>query len=127
MSYLRQQKERVGAMFGALDTQHLPNNPRIVNGVTYTAWQPQDLERRWNEFMKSKYFLAVTRTMKVLNTFLPVLQQNWATQAHRDNAKPDDGDSSTIKANKEAAQNLIDDIDALDQKMRILTPWKNPF
>jgi chitinase len=114
-------------MFGALDTQHLPNNPRIVNGVTYTAWQPQDLERRWNEFMKSKYFLAVTRTMKVLNTFLPVLQQNWATQAHRDNAKPDDGDSSTIKANKEAAQNLIDDIDALDQKMRILTPWKNPF
>jgi chitinase len=126
-SYLRRQKERVGTMFRMLDTQYLPANPRVSNGVTYTAWQSRDLEGRWNVFMKSRYFMALTKTMKVLNTWLPVLQENWATQAHRDNAEPKQGDTPAVLAEKQAANDLINDIDALADRLKTLPAWSNPF
>lgn len=126
-SYLRRQKERIGTMFRKLDTQYLPANPRVFNGVTYTAWQSQDLERRWNEFMNNKFYLALTKNTKVFNTWLSVMQANWATQAHRDNAEDQQGDTAAVLADKQVARNLINDIDALADRLKTLPAWTNPF
>lgn len=52
-------------MFNTLDTLILPVNPRIVNGVTYTAWQPQQLLAHWNEYMNNKFYLALTKTTRL--------------------------------------------------------------
>jgi chitinase len=124
---LRRQKERVGTMFHQLDTQYLPQNARVSNGVTFTAWQPQGLERRWNEFMNNKFYLALTKTMKVLNSWLSVMQENWATQALRDGATAQPGDSAVVQADKQGARDLIDDIDALADRLKTLPAWTNPF
>ncbi|KAK4200452.1 killer toxin subunits alpha/beta [Triangularia verruculosa] len=125
-SHFRAQKDRVGNMFEAIENA-LPSHRRVVNNVQYDAWQHQDLRRRWNEFMNSKFYLGQAKTMKVINEFLPVLQEAWADDGRRRAAEDQPGDSGDTLADKQRMRDLIDDIDALADRMRTLPAWINPF
>ncbi|KAK0736846.1 glycosyl hydrolases family 18-domain-containing protein [Apiosordaria backusii] len=125
-SYLRAQKDRVGNMFEAVENA-LPSHRRVVNNVQYDAWQRQDLRRRWNEFMNNKFYLAQAQTMKVINEFLPLLQQVWADDGARTAAEDRPGDDANTLAAKQAKRDLIDDIDALADRVKTLPVWINPF
>ena len=123
---LRVQKERVGRMFGLID-QALTSRPTVVNGMPFAPWQPQDLQGRWNQFMNQKFYLAQTKTTKVINDYLPRLQEVWANQGLRDANVDQPSDGAQVLAQKQATRNLIDDIDALADRMRTLPAWRNPF
>jgi hypothetical protein len=65
---LGDQKKRIGTILGQIDTE-LPNhNP---------TWKPQDLEKRWNEYMDQHFLDAKARTDYTLNHYLPLLQNKW--------------------------------------------------
>lgn len=65
---LGDQKKRIGTILGQIDTE-LPNhNPN---------WKPQDLEKRWNEYMDQHFLDAKARTDYTLNRYLPLLQNTW--------------------------------------------------
>ena len=124
--YLKAQKERVGTMFGKLDTL-MASERRTVNGVQYDAWQPQGLETQWNSFMNYQYILADSKTTKVGKTWLPQLQKVWATQAIRDGSKELPNDTDDQKKAKKISRDLIDDIDAMATKINTMGKWTNPF
>lgn len=56
-----------------LDTQVLPENPR--SPPPYTPWKPLGLKAEWDIFVKGKSALVRTKTMKVVNEFLPRLRE----------------------------------------------------
>ncbi|KAK4177466.1 hypothetical protein QBC36DRAFT_371626 [Triangularia setosa] len=124
-SHINAQKGRVGNIFDAIKTA-LPSHRRVVNNIQYGAWQRQDLRRRWNEFMNSKLYLVQAK-MKVINDFLPALQVVWADDGARSAAEDQLGDSGNTLADKQRKRDLIDDIDALADRMRMLSAWVNPF
>lgn len=122
---LRAQKDRVGNVLDLLDTQILPNNPR--HPAPYRPWQPQGLKAEWDSFMKGKMALVEVKTMKVINEFLPRLQEQWADAAKRQEAKIETGDDAATQASKQALQDLIDKIDAMDSVVRALSAWTWAF
>ncbi|ORY68195.1 glycosyl hydrolases family 18-domain-containing protein [Pseudomassariella vexata] len=124
MSILRDQKGRVGEVLRRLDTEILPANPKQAG---WTAWVPLGLKERWDEFMKGKMALAVTKSNKVLNDILPRMQAQWADQAAREAARPNDNDSQTEAELRARKQRLIDSIDALADILRVLPAWQWAF
>ncbi|KAF4906599.1 Chitotriosidase-1 [Colletotrichum fructicola] len=124
MSILRKQKARVGEVLRRLDTEILPANPKQP---TWTPWAPLGLKERWDEFMKGKELLAVTKSNKVLNDILPRMQAMWADQAARDAAAADDNDSQTEAEAKARRLRLINSIDALADVLRVLPAWQMAF
>ena len=125
-AHLKAQKERVGAMFAALETI-LPNNPPTVNGVKYTAWKSQSLQTKWNQFMNRKYILASSKTKKPVAEGLPSLKKVWTNDAKRKESDDKPGDKPDVKKNKQQLRDLIEDIDALDAEWTALPQWVNPF
>ncbi|KAI2472234.1 hypothetical protein F4781DRAFT_428488 [Annulohypoxylon bovei var. microspora] len=91
--------------------QILKANPR--KPAPYQPWQP------WQ---------PLTKTMKVINEFLPRLQEQWTDDASREAAviDPDKDDADTQSA-KQELQDLIDKIDAMDSILRALPAWTWPF
>ncbi|KAI0850294.1 carbohydrate-binding module family 18 [Daldinia vernicosa] len=123
---LRRQKDRVGNVLDLLDTQILQANPR--NPAPYQPWQTLGLKAEWDTFMKGKFALVQTKTMKVINEFLPRLQEQWADEASRQAAVIDpDNDDANTQANKQELQDLIDKIDAMESVVRALPVWTWPF
>ncbi|KAJ0329715.1 hypothetical protein COL922a_012730 [Colletotrichum nupharicola] len=114
MSILRKQKARVGEVLRRLDTEILPANPKEP---TWTPWAPLGLKERWDEFMKGKELLAVTKSNKVLNDILPRMQAMWADQAARDAAVADDNDSQTEAEAKARSLRLINTIVLMHWRM----------
>lgn len=109
-SYLKAQKECVGTVFNQLDTVMM-NHPRTVNGVRYSAWQPQNLEDAWNKFMKRQYILASTKTKK------PQVAEGVGQRCEEEGGKDDPKDTPQKKAEKQTVRDLIADIEA---------EWSNP-
>lgn len=124
---MRRQKGKVQDMLRTLDTQLLAANPPAITGATARPWQAMDLAGKWHIFMTEKFYLAQTKTYKAINDYLPMLQNKFATQDLRDAAVEQPGDSDDDKKRKIAERNLIDDIDALSDRLKTLRPWTNPF
>ncbi|KAL8377162.1 hypothetical protein RB595_008033 [Gaeumannomyces hyphopodioides] len=103
---LRRQRDQVGNVLELLDTQYLPARPK--QAAPYRPWVPLGLKARWNEFTTGKFFVVQTKTMKVLNEWMPRIQEQWASDAKRQEAKTTDGDSDADKRRKEQLQTLID-------------------
>lgn len=122
---LRAQKDRVGNVLDLIDRQVLPNNPR--RAAPYKPWQPLGLKAEWDTFMKGKMALVQTKTMKVINEFLPRLQEQWASDAQRQAATPDPNDDAQTQQDKQNLQDLIDKIDAMDSVVRALPSWTWAF
>ncbi|KAK9793590.1 hypothetical protein SCARD494_06174 [Seiridium cardinale] len=117
--YLDDQKERVGNVLDLLDNTILPANPPQT--TNWTPWQPMGLKAEWDTFMKSKFAMAQTKTMKIIDEFLPRLKEQWADDASRQAAEIDAAnDSAATQADKQALQDLIDKIDAMDNVVRNL-------
>ncbi|KAH6651435.1 glycosyl hydrolases family 18-domain-containing protein [Truncatella angustata] len=124
LSILRDQKARVGEVLRRLDTEILPANPKQAG---WTPWAPLGLKERWDTFMTGKMLLAVTKSNKVLNDILPRMQTQWADQAARDAAAPDDNDSQSEAEAKARKQRLIDSIDALADILKVAPAWQLAF
>ncbi|OTB02455.1 glycoside hydrolase family 18 protein [Hypoxylon sp. CI-4A] len=122
---LKDQRDRVGNVLDLLDTQILKEHPR--KPAPYKPWQSLELKAKWSSFMKGKFALVETKTMKVINEFLPLLQEQWANADSRDNAKIDpDKDDEDTQADKQALQDLIDKIDAMSDTVEALPDWEWP-
>ncbi|RMD40214.1 hypothetical protein DV735_g4912, partial [Chaetothyriales sp. CBS 134920] len=125
-SILRNQKERVGKVLKLLDEGILPNNP--PRQTDWTSWKPLGLQNDWDMFMKTRFLMVQTKTMKVINEFLPKLQARYADDASRQAAVLDPAnDSEAEKKTKESRQRLIDKIDALNDVVKDLPTWQWPF
>lgn len=123
---LRAQKDRVGNVLDMLDNTILPANPK--SPAPYKPWVPQGLKAEWDSFMKGKMALVQTKTMKVINEFLPRLQEQWADEAQRQAAVIDLAtDDAATQASKQELQDLIDKIDAMDSVVRAMPAWTWPF
>ncbi|KAI1172269.1 carbohydrate-binding module family 18 [Nemania sp. FL0916] len=122
---MQQQMRRLGNVLDVLDRQVLPHNP--PKPAPWQPWKPLGLRDEWESFMKGKFALVQTKTMKVINEFLPLLQEQWASEAAREAAKDQPGDDRKTLADKKAKRDFIDDIDALDSAVRALPPWVRPF
>ncbi|KAF6809274.1 glycosyl hydrolases family 18 protein [Colletotrichum plurivorum] len=123
-SILRSQKERIGEVLRRLDTEILPaNRPQ----ATWDPWVPLGLKGRWDQFMKGKEFMAVTKSDKVLNDMLPRMQTLCADQATRNAAVADDDDDQQMADSKERKRRLIDMINALADALDKLPAWKRAF
>ncbi|KAI1385205.1 uncharacterized protein F4822DRAFT_432054 [Hypoxylon trugodes] len=122
---LKRQKDRVGNVLDLLDTQILKANPR--NPPPWKPWPMLGLKAEWDTYMKGKMALVETKTMKVINEFLPRLQEQWADDANRQAAKIDPNDDANTQASKQELQDLIDKIDAMDSVVRALPAWTWPF
>lgn len=66
--HLGEQKKRIGTILGQIDTGLPKQNP---------AWQKQDLEKLWNQYMDQHFLDAKSRTDYTMNTWLPKLQNKW--------------------------------------------------
>ncbi|KAM0818255.1 hypothetical protein AB5N19_04064 [Seiridium cardinale] len=125
-SIFKSQKGRVGNVLDLLDNTILPANPPQT--TNWTPWQPMGLKAEWDTFMKSKFAMAETKTMKIIDEFLPRLKEQWADDASRQAAEIDvANDSAATQADKQALQDLIDKIDAMDNVVRNLPTWQWPF
>ena len=116
----------MGTVFNQLDTA-MSNNPRTDNGVQFTAWQKQDLQTKWNQFMNEKYILASAKMKKPIEEWLPKLQQVWANDAKKTAVKDQANDTQKEKADKQAVRDLIADIEAMATEWGNLPQWTNPF
>lgn len=110
-------------MLQRLDTQILPANPK----PGWKPWTPLGLKEKWDDFMKRKMLLAMTKTNKVLNDVLPRMQAMWADQAARDEAQPDPNDAPALRDQKARKMRLINSIDALADVLRVLSARQPAF
>lgn len=75
-----------------------------------------------------QFALVQVKTMKVINEFLPLVQEQWADDAARQRAVIDPvADNAATQAQKQVWQDLIDRIDAMDSVVRALPTWTWPF
>ncbi|KDN71453.1 putative oviduct-specific glycoprotein [Colletotrichum sublineola] len=112
LQILRDQKRRIGDIFDLLDTTILPANP--PGG--HAAWQPMQLRSKWDDFMKYRFLLMQTRTMKIINDFFGTMRDHWVTDAQRQ-----------AHANNAGVIQLIDDIEVMDVFLRNMPPWQFPW
>jgi chitinase len=124
LGILRAQKARVGEVLRRLDTEILPANPKQPG---WTPWAPLGLKERWDEFMTTKMALAITKSNKVINDILPRMQAQWASQAQREAAWPDDSDPQDVAERKAREQRLIDTIDAFAATLQRMPAWQWAF
>ncbi|GME35753.1 Chitin-binding type 1 protein [Neofusicoccum parvum] len=124
---LRKQKRRVQDMLDTLDNQILPANPPQFSGRAGRPWVPMDLAGKWHQFMLEKAWIAQSKVDKTIRDLLPVIQEQWAADANRQNAVDAPGDNAATLANKQAAREFIDHIDATQEAWRAIGAWPNPF
>jgi chitinase len=120
---LRAQKARVGAILGMLDTTVLPAHPP----AGFTPWRGFGLQAEWDTFMRGEFLMMQTKTMKVVNGFIGPLMEHWANDALKQANEDQQGDSTTVQAQKQAVRNLIDDIEAMNDYLRTMPAWQWPF
>ncbi|RMZ82759.1 hypothetical protein DV738_g1689, partial [Chaetothyriales sp. CBS 135597] len=124
-SILKAQKERVGNVLKLLDEEILKANP--PQSTNWTPWKKQGLEAHWDMFMRTRFAMVQTKTMKIINEFLPKLQAKHADDASRQAAKINAQDSAAVRRRKEKMQSLIDKLDAMEKAVKALPPWQWPF
>ncbi|KAH9209045.1 oviduct-specific glycoprotein [Leptodontidium sp. 2 PMI_412] len=109
LQILRDQKRRIGDILDLLDTTVLPANPP----AGHAAWQPLQLRSKWDDFMKYRFLLMQTRTMKIIDDFFGPMRDFWVTDAQRQ-----------TYANNAAVLQLIDDIEVMEVFMRNMPAWQ---
>lgn len=120
--HLINQKDRVGNRLTLLETQHLNQITRHVDGMDRT-WRPLGLQAEWNRFMRARAARAITASQQHVTEYLNALKEGHATQAQR-NLAWNGGDEDWARA----ARALITKIDALNVEWTQLRPvWTNPF
>lgn len=75
--FFRDQKERIGEALDALD-QKLPNQRKVVNGVTQRAWTNQGLKAEWDIYMNERFKVGVDRVHNDMDKSLPQLETKYA-------------------------------------------------
>ncbi|KAK7732719.1 hypothetical protein SLS63_004974 [Diaporthe eres] len=134
---MNRQKNRVGKVLNILDTDTVPKNPRRTT-AGYRAWTPLaqrpewnpqlSLQDRWDRFVSTQFVEMQSKTMGVLNEWLPRVQKEWADDFTRKLANQDDADlSDQDKAERATLQEIIDIIDATTDVFNLLPPWLSPF
>ncbi|KFY27471.1 hypothetical protein V491_00899 [Pseudogymnoascus sp. VKM F-3775] len=71
--------------------------------------------------------LVVSKSNTVTEDILPRMQAQWADQAARDAAKPNDEDKAEVVEYKKRHQRLIDTIDAFDAILKTTPAWQLAF
>lgn len=123
LAILRAQKARVGAILGLLDTTVLPAHPP----AGFAPWRGFGLQAEWDTFMRGEFLMMQTKTMKVVNGFIGPLMEHWANDAVKQANEDQQGDSAAVQAEKQAIRNLIDDIEAMNDYLRVMPAWQWPF
>jgi hypothetical protein len=83
---LKNQKEEIGKMLDAIDTE-LPKHPRTPTrgAKTFAPWEKQDLGKYWTEYMNERFKIAETRTQNDMNTYLKLLDDTWCNGRPKSN------------------------------------------
>ncbi|KAH7305460.1 oviduct-specific glycoprotein [Stachybotrys elegans] len=120
---IRLQKDRIGAILDMLDNTLLPNNP--PSG--YAPWQPVGLRSQWDTFMAGQFASVKTKTMRIINEFLPRLEAIWTSEDVQEIYEEDEDDDDDVAQRKQEARDLIDDIEAMGTFLEGLADWSSPF
>lgn len=72
----KKQKERIGDVLDALDTE-LERNPKEKGGVRFHAWKRQGLKAYWDQYMDEKFEIAKRRSERDMNMYLDMLKKYW--------------------------------------------------
>jgi hypothetical protein len=111
---LKKQKEEIGKMLDAIDTE-LPKNPRSPprGAKTFAPWIKQDLGKHWTDYMNERFEIAKKRTHNDMDTYLKLLDDTWCDG--RPKSKP--GSPANSRPNTpDPITNLVDLFGAMDIK-----------
>jgi chitinase len=120
---MKKQTDRIGDVLDALDTTLLPANPR----PGYRTWTKQNLKTYWHRFMKGKYLLMQARTNSLVNTWLPILTNQYASQAEKNRWADQQGDSQAVLDEKKKRREFIEAIEKFNTEWTALPQWTNPL
>lgn len=118
------QKDRVGAMLQQMDTQVVPGIVKTDrSGTRFGPWQPQGLQQRWNAWMRGRATYALNKAVVHVDTWLPQLEQAYATPALNDVANRGGNDPEAVTARARILR-----ITTLRNQWTNNRPvWNNPF
>ena len=111
---LIQQKDRVGNMLNEMDIQCVPGIVRTVRAGKYRQWQPQGLQQRWNTWIRA---YTLTKAISHVETWLPQLEQAYATPTQRDNSIRGNDNAEAV-----VARYRMSKIDTLRNQWTNMTP-----
>lgn len=120
---MKDQTDRIGDVLDALDTTLLPSHPP----AGYRAWTKQDLKTYWHRFMKAKYTLMQAKTNLLVNTWLPKMERQYASQAEKDRLKDAPGDTQAALDDKKERRDFIAAIEKFRTEWNALPAWNNPL
>ncbi|CAI0650579.1 unnamed protein product [Colletotrichum noveboracense] len=120
---MKEQTDRIGKILDALDSTLLQANQR----TGYLKWSKQNLKSEWETYMKGQYTTMISKTEGLVNDFLPMMKNLWASQAEKDKWKDDPKDTAAVTATKKERQNFIKAIEDFDKKWNALPKWTNPL
>lgn len=120
---MKEQTDRIGKILDALDSTLLQANQR----TGYLKWSKQNLKSERETYMKGQYTTMVSKTKGLVNDFLPMMKNLWASQAEKDKWKDDPKETAAVTATKKERQNFIKAIEDFDKKWNALPMWTNPL
>jgi len=124
----------MGAIIGHID-RNLHKTPRkyVPRGkdeITFTPWQEQDLETKWNKYMNDVFETAKKRATNYMDTWLEELKKEWNSQKKKDEFKADPKDTQKEKDEKKTKEEQQKKILALVETTRKefdkVKDWKKP-
>jgi hypothetical protein len=118
---LKKQKEEIGKMLDAIDTE-LPKHPRVPprGPKKFAPWIKQDLGKHWTEYMDERFEIAEKRTKKDMNTYLKLLDDTWCNGRPKSNpstpasSRPGTPKSGSRPGTPDSIVNLADLFGAMD-------------
>ena len=120
---MKTQTERIGKVLDALDSTLLPANQR----PGYLQWSKQNLESEWLSYMKGQYTTMQSKTIGLVDNYLPKMKDAWTMQAEKAKWEDAPGDSQAVLDNKREHRNFIKAIEDFETTWNGLPTWRNPL
>ncbi|USP75705.1 hypothetical protein yc1106_02979 [Curvularia clavata] len=123
------EKKRKGKIIGHIGKE-LPNTPKKVGKDSYTAWQPQDLEKRWDEYMDDVFDKAKSTAVESMNLNIKLIKDEWDSNKKAKEFKSAANDSKAEKDQKKALEDMYKDMSSIIKKLEDewekVKNWRKP-
>ncbi|KAL1591766.1 hypothetical protein SLS60_011765 [Paraconiothyrium brasiliense] len=95
----KKQKERIGGVLDALDTEMENQLKTNSKWEVQDAWKKQGLKDLWNEYMDERFERAKTRSENDMNKYIRLLENVWLPRnENRKSSKDDKGSKKVARA-----------------------------
>lgn len=99
-SIFKKQKERIGGVLDALDTE-MENQPKTNSkGEQQDAWKKQGLKALWDEYMEEKFEMAEKRSKHDMDKYIRLLENVWLPGKKSKGTKGTTGTTIPIRGGK---------------------------